>query len=80
MYSHAGELHSKDVEGHGTEAMAQPKSREHWLFGQPPDVVQTTTTARSCNHGHLHLTYSNQGGLLQTMKPTSIERMDAERP
>ena len=58
-YPYARELHSKDVEGHGTEAMAQPKSREHWLFGQPPGVVQTTTTASSSSHGHLHL-YSNQ--------------------
>ena len=53
MYSHTRELYSKDVEGHGTEAMAQPKSREHWLIGQPPGVLQTTTTAKSCNHGHL---------------------------
>ena len=36
VYPHARELYSKDVEGHGTEAMAQPKSREHWLFDQPP--------------------------------------------
>ena len=48
----------QDVESHGTEAMAQPKSREHWLFDQPPGLVQTTATASSCNHYHLQL-YSN---------------------
>ena len=28
MYTHARELDSKDVEGHGTEAMAQPKQEQ----------------------------------------------------
>ena len=59
MYPHVRELYSKDMEGHGTEAMAQSKSREHCLFGQSSGVVQTTTTANSYNHGHLYL-YSNQ--------------------
>ena len=56
------------MEGHGTEAMAQPKSREHWLFGKPPGIVQTTMTASSCNHGHLHW-YSNQLRLTSKYEP-----------
>ena len=36
VYSHAREIHSKDVKDHGTEAMAQPKSKEHgYLVNHP---------------------------------------------
>ena len=40
--------------GYGTT-----QEQRAWLFGQLSSVVQTTMTASSCNHGHLHL-YSNQ--------------------
>ena len=41
MYPHARELHSKDVENHGTEAMAQPDNYHYsFAYASSLDLVQ----------------------------------------
>ena len=73
MYPHVNDRQSKTMEGHGTEAMAQPKNEDHGYM---------VTTRRNADiHDCRANPQSRTSALvLQSIKKTKLKGGDVERP